>query len=327
MNRSQRSLLEVSDLTLTFQTVEGELRALEGVQLQINEREIVGLVGETGSGKSVTSLTVLRVLPENGRVERGRILLDGNNLLAANDQELRKIRGARIAIVFQDPSTSLNPVFTVREQLKNMITSHLGEVDGLEDRLANLLRDVGFTHPERILSSYPHELSGGMQQRVALALALSCSPELLIADEPTTSLDVVTQAQILNLLKRIRDRTGTSILLISHNLGVVAATCDRVAVMYAGSIVEVGPTSEVFGNPAHHYTRGLLNALPRKAPKGTKLPIIAGSIPSLISPPTGCKFHPRCPFATEICSRQPPTLDVIRTQHLAACYHPLVEEN
>jgi peptide/nickel transport system ATP-binding protein len=305
--------------------VEGELQALENVRLQVARREILGLVGETGSGKSVTSLTILRVLPENGRIEQGEVLLDGRDLLLANEQELRKIRGSKVSIVFQDPSASLNPVYTIRDQMKDMIVSHEGEVPKLDERLLNLLRDVGFNRPERILNSYPHELSGGMQQRVALAIALSCSPELLIADEPTTALDVVTQAQILNLLKRIRDRTGASILLISHNLGVVAAVCDRVAVMYAGSIVEVGSVSEVFAHPVHHYTRGLLSALPRRAPKGSKLPIIAGSIPSLLSPPTGCRFHPRCPFATEICRGQPPELEEIRPNHQAACYHPAGE--
>ena len=326
MSRVQSYLLDVTNLKLTFQTVEGKLQALDNVQLQIARGEIVGLVGETGSGKSVTSLTILRVIPENGRIERGRILLDGNDLLTVNEQELRKIRGSKIAIVFQDPSASLNPVYTIREQMRDMVTSHEGEVAALEERLVSLLHDVGFVQPERILNSYPHELSGGMQQRVALAIALSCSPQLLIADEPTTALDVVTQAQILKLLKQIRDKTGASILLISHNLGVVASNCDRVAVMYAGTIVEVGPTSEVFRNPKHHYTKGLLNALPRKAAKGSKLPIIAGSIPSLINPPSGCKFHPRCPYATEVCSGEPPKLENIAPDRLVACYHPAGDE-
>jgi len=322
---TETGLLHVIDLKLTFQTVEGTLQALDDVQLQISRKEILGLVGETGSGKSVTALTILKIVPENGRIVRGKILLHGNDLLEVNEEGLRKIRGAKVSIVFQDPSASLNPVFTIRSQMRDMIVSHEGEIADLEERIVNLLRDVGFLYPERVLNSYPHELSGGMQQRVALAMALSCSPELLIADEPTTALDVVTQAQILNLLKLIRDRTGASILLISHNLGVIATACDRVAVMYAGSIVEVGPTTEVFRNPAHHYTRGLLNALPRKAAKGTRLPMITGSIPSLISPPTGCRFHPRCPFATEICSGEKPKLEPVRPGHFAACYHPAGE--
>jgi len=319
-------LLDVLHLKLIFRTVEGTLQALDDVELHIRRGEILGLVGETGSGKSVTALSILKMIPENGRIVEGQVLLHGSDLLAENEEELRKIRGAKVAVVFQDPSASLNPVFTIRTQMRDMIFSHQGEVTDLEDRSVRLLSEVGFQNPKRILDSYPHELSGGMQQRVALAMALSCSPELLIADEPTTALDVVTQAQILALLKRIRDATGTSILLISHNLGVVAMACDRVAVMYAGCIVEVGPTEQVFRNPAHHYTRGLLNALPRMAPKGSGLPVITGSIPSLINPPTGCRFHPRCPSATEICGRERPKLETSRPDQLVACYHPAGEK-
>jgi oligopeptide/dipeptide ABC transporter ATP-binding protein len=329
MSGSQRTeppLLEVSNLTLTFQTVEGTLLALDDVQLQIERREILGLVGETGCGKTVTALTILRIIPENGEVVRGQVLLHGTNLLQVNEEELRRIRGEKVSIVFQDPAASLNPVFTIRAQMKNMITSHKGEVEDFEQRATNLLRDVGFIHPDRILNSYPHELSGGMQQRVALAISLSCSPELIIADEPTTALDVVTQAQILKVLKHIRDKTGASILLVSHNLGVIAKTCDRVAVMYAGNIVEVAPTAELFNNPKHHYTLGLLNALPRKAARGSKLQTITGSIPSLINPPSGCKFHPRCPFATEICIKERPGLELTRPRHLVACHHPAGEQ-
>ena len=320
-----QELLDVLNLKLLFRTVEGTLQALENVELHIRRGEILGLVGETGSGKSVTALSILKMIPENGRIVEGKVLLQGQDLLAQNEEELRKIRGARVSIVFQDPSSSLNPVYTIRSQMRDMLSSHQVEVTDVENRLNELLRQVGFQNPTRILDSYPHELSGGMQQRIALAIALSCSPELLIADEPTTALDVVTQAQILALLKRIRDATGASILLISHNLGVIAMACDRVAVMYAGSIVEVGPTVKVFRNPAHHYTRGLLNALPRMAQKGSELPVIYGSIPSLINPPSGCRFHPRCPFATEICSRERPKLEPCRPDQLVACYHPAGE--
>jgi len=320
-----QELLDVLNLKLLFRTVEGTLQALENVELHIRRGEILGLVGETGSGKSVTALSILKMIPENGRIVEGKVLLQGQDLLAQNEEELRKIRGARVSIVFQDPSSSLNPVYTIRSQMRDMLTSHQVEVADVESRVIELLRQVGFQNPTRILDSYPHELSGGMQQRIALAIALSCSPELLIADEPTTALDVVTQAQILALLKRIRDATGASILLISHNLGVIAMACDRVAVMYAGSIVEVGPTVKVFRNPAHHYTRGLLNALPRMAQKGSELPVIYGSIPSLINPPSGCRFHPRCPFATEICSRERPKLEPCRPDQLVACYHPAGE--
>jgi len=319
---TSQSLLDVLNLKLIFRTVEGTLQALDDIELHIRRGEILGLVGETGSGKSVTALSILKMIPENGRIVEGKVLMHGNDLLTQNDEELRKIRGAKVSIVFQDPSSSLNPVYTIRSQMCDMLSSHDAQVTNLENRLDELLREVGFQNPTRILDSYPHELSGGMQQRVALAIALSCSPELLIADEPTTALDVVTQAQILALLKRIRDATGASILLISHNLGVVAMACDRVAVMYAGSIVEIGPTDQVFRNPAHHYTKGLLNALPRMAPKGSKLPVISGSIPSLINPPSGCRFHPRCPFATEICSNERPKLEPYRPGHLVACYHP-----
>ena len=325
MTSPPSQLLDVLNLKLIFRTVEGTLQALDDIELHLGRGEILGLVGETGSGKSVTALSILKMIPENGRIVEGKVLLHGDDLLTQNEEELRKIRGVKIAIVFQDPSASLNPVYTIRSQMRDMLSSHQVEVANVENRLVELLQEVGFQNPTRILDSYPHELSGGMQQRVALAIALSCSPELLIADEPTTALDVVTQAQILALLKRIRDATGTSILLISHNLGVVAMACDRVAVMYAGNIVEVGPTDQVFRNPAHHYTRGLLNALPRMAPKGSELPVIVGSIPSLINPPSGCRFHPRCPFATEVCSSERPKLEPIRRGQLVACYHPAGE--
>lgn len=325
INSQTSELLNVQKLKLIFSTVEGTLQALDDVELQIGRAEILGLVGETGSGKSVTALSILKMIPENGKIVEGKVLLRGINLLTQNEKELQEIRGARVAIVFQDPSASLNPVFTIRTQMRDMIISHHIEISDFEIRLIELLREVGFQDPTRILDSYPHELSGGMQQRVALAIALSCSPELLIADEPTTALDVVTQAQILALLKRIRDSTGTSVLLISHNLGVVAMVCDRVAVMYAGSIVEVGPTDRVFRKPAHHYTKGLLNALPRMAAKGSELPVITGSIPSLINPPSGCRFHPRCPYATEICTRDRPKLELIRPEQSVACYHPAGE--
>jgi len=316
-------LLDVSELKLTFQTVEGTLYALDNVDLHINRKEIMGLVGETGSGKSVTALSILQVLPDNGRIVQGRIVLQGEDLLKTNAEKLRRIRGVKVAVVFQDPSASLNPVFTIRSQMKDMILSHEGEAQDFEGRVSKLLQDVGFPNPERILDSYPHELSGGMQQRVALAMALSCSPELLIADEPTTALDVVTQAQIIALLKRIRDTRGTSILLITHNLGIVAMACDRVAVMYAGNIVEVGSTEQVFRSPTHHYTKGLLDALPKTVSKGEMLPVIRGSIPSLLDPPSGCRFHPRCPFATEVCISRKPKLEPFRPGQLVACYHPI----
>jgi len=313
------TLLAVRDLTVHFDTDEGTVQAVDGAALSIGAGEIVGLVGESGSGKSVTALAILRLIRPPGRIIGGVIELDGRDLLRVREDEMRRIRGSQISMVFQSPRTSLNPVIPVGRQIERLLVVHAA-LDGAAARRRSLemLDDVGIAEPERRAAQYPHQLSGGMCQRVMIAMALTTSPRLLIADEPTTGLDVSIAAQILDLLRDRGRRTGAAILLITHDLGVVAGVCDRVAVMHAGQIVETADVHRLFKRPAHPYTRGLLRSVPRLDREFTMEPI-AGAVPSLVDPPPGCRFAPRCALVMAACSEcRPSTVDVA-PGHGVAC--------
>jgi len=304
-----KPILELKGLKTHFFTYNGVVRAVDGIDLTVNRNEVVGIVGETGCGKSVTVRSTMGLVPDPGRIVGGQVLLDGENLLEKGDVELRRIRGSRMSMIFQNPLSSLNPVFTIGNQVSHVIGIHQkmnkSEASRRAIEVFNLVR---LPDPDRLLKKYPHELSGGMLQRVMIAMALSCRPEVLIADEPTTALDVTIQAQILSLMLRLKEETGTAIIMITHDLGVVAETCDRVAVMYAGLVVERGPVHSIFSEPLHPYTEGLLSSLPGQQQTGEELKTIEGLVPDLIHPPSGCRFHPRCPIAQEICQREVPEL-------------------
>ena len=304
-----KPIIEIKGLKTHFFTYNGVVRAVDGVDLAVNRNEVVGIVGETGCGKSVTVRSTMGLVPDPGRIVEGRVLLDGDNLLAKSDAELRRIRGSRMSMIFQNPLSSLNPVFTIGNQVGHVISIH--QARNKKEALARAVEVfdlVRLPDPERLLKKYPHELSGGMLQRVMIAMALSCTPEVLIADEPTTALDVTIQAQILSLMLQLKEETGTVIIMITHDLGVVAETCDQVAVMYAGLVVERGPVQAIFSEPLHPYTEGLLASLPGHQKAGDELRTVEGLVPDLIHPPSGCRFHPRCPIAEEICVREVPEL-------------------
>jgi len=376
------NILEVRDLVVRFYTYEGIVKAIEGVNLQLREGEVLGIIGETGSGKSVTALSILALVPPPGRVEKGSVLFRSRDgkfipILKLGRKELQKIRGREISIIFQEPRAALNPLYTIGDQvgevflvhrLKELCKDVLDEINtelekaqgfkakvlsferSLYERMLRnpeskviklaskvpivrrfrnrlkktvrrhvieLLRLMEMPDPERIVDMYPHELSGGMQQRVVIAMALACNPKILIADEPTTSLDVTVQAQILDLIRRLKRKLRSSILYITHDMGVIAELCDRVAVMYAGYICEVAPVREVFREPLHPYTRGLLDSIPMP---GKELKPIRGTVPNLVNPPSGCRFHPRCPYAMDICSKSVPKLREVKKDHLVACH-------
>jgi len=377
-------LLDVKDLVVRFYTYEGVVKALEGVDLVIMKGETLGLVGETGSGKSVTALSIMMLTPPPGKIEKGKILLKREkkdvDLIRQKEPFLRKIRGGDISMIFQEPSAALNPVFTVDNQVSEVFLVHRREalckkvLESIEDDIkrkkggfspkriilrwerkiygrmlknpdslllkilqripilrryqrrlngearkmtVQILREMEIPNPEDIVDRYPNELSGGMQQRVVIAMALACSPKLLLADEPTTSLDVTTQAQILDLIRKLKAEFGSSVLYITHNLGVVAEMCDRVGVMYAGSLVELTDVKKLFKNPLHPYTKALFAAIPKP---GCKLQSIVGTVPNLINPPTGCRFHPRCPKAMKICPKVVPKMKEVRKGHFVACH-------
>lgn len=316
-----KPLLDVQDLKTSFFTRAGEVQAVRGVSFRIAKGEVVGIVGESGSGKSITAKSILSLIPPPGRVLDGRVLFDGEDLLSKPEKELRRIRGNRIAMIFQDPMTSLNPVRTIGGQLTEVLVRHrkLSQRQA-EARAVELLRLVGISSPEARMKQYPHEFSGGMRQRVVIAMALSCEPELLIADEPTTALDVTIQAQILELMKELQQKTETAILLITHDLGVVAQICTRVVVMYGGLVMEEGPVDDIFYNPKHPYTHGLLRSLPR-VHKGSRerLVPIEGTPPDLLDPPAGCPFAGRCPHTMDICSERPPYFDA-GPDHRSMCW-------
>ncbi|MCI4438347.1 ABC transporter ATP-binding protein [archaeon] len=319
-------VLEVKNLKVEFYTYRGIVKALNGVNLDLNKGEILGLAGETGSGKSVTGLSILRLLPQNARIVEGEIIFKGRDLLKIPEKEYNLLRGKEINAIFQDPHTYLNPVFTIREQFRDILLSkkdsikNSSKVDDkkIEEIMVSALKDVKMPAVDRVLKMYPHELSGGMKQRVMLAIAFSLQPSLIIADEPTTALDVTIQAQVLEIMKELQRKYNTSIILITHDLGVIAETCQKVAVMYAGRIVEYGKVSDVFKNPLHPYTKGLMEALPR-ADVDVKVKSIPGTVPDLVSPPSGCAFHPRCPYAMEICKRQAPKPSYVK-ERVVECH-------
>ncbi len=314
-------LLEVRDLRTRFETYAGAADALDGVSFTLDRGEILGLVGETGCGKSVTALSLMRLVPDPpGRIVGGSVRFKGQELLALPERALQAIRGRQMAMVYQEPMAALNPVFTVGDLIGEVIAHHRG-LRGPQavTEAAEALRLVRMPEPAEALRRYPHELSGGMRQRALIALAIACRPDLLIADEPTTALDVTIQAQILRLIRDLRDRLGLGVLLITHDLGVVAQLCDRVAVMYAGAIVESGPVREIFRRPQHPYTQGLLAAIPRIETMASRLQVIEGAVPNLFDPPPGCRFHPRCPHARESCRRERPPSVATAPGHQVAC--------
>ena len=313
-------LLDVQHLTTVFDVEGRALPAVDDVSFEVRKGETLGLVGESGSGKSMTALSILRLVQPPGRIAGGRVLFQGRDLLTLPEREMRRVRGAGIALVFQEPMTALNPVFTVGDQIAEAMLVH-----GVEKRAAarrravELLEAVRVTEPELCARSYPHQLSGGMRQRVLVAMALSCHPSLLIADEPTTALDVTVQAQILDLLREMRERFDLSMLLVSHDLGIIAGSADRIAVMYAGRIVEQGPVRAVFGSPAHPYTKALLASVPRDD-AGGRLTAIEGTVPALTDLPRGCGFAPRCPDAIPTCRVERPESTDLGPDHAVSCH-------
>ncbi|AEH82282.1 ABC transporter ATP-binding protein [Sinorhizobium meliloti] len=317
-------LLDVRDLETHFFGEESVTHALGGISFQVKKGETLGVVGESGCGKSVTALSIMRLLPKHSaRTIGGEVLFHGRNLLNLPEREMRKIRGDKIAMIFQDPMTSLNPVYTVGRQIAEAIEIHTSapRSDALVKAI-DVLRLVRIADPERRVNNYPHEMSGGMRQRAMIAMALSCSPELLIADEPTTALDVTIQAQILRLIVDLKERMGTAVMFITHDLGVVAETCQRVIVMYAGRIVEQATVTDLFARPMHPYTKALMRSVPdRRRGKERRLPEISGIVPSLREPTVGCSFAPRCPFATDVCWEQRPAIKEYDADHAAACWH------
>ncbi len=316
-------LLELEDLKTQFFTTAGTVKAVDGVSYDIEAGETVGIVGESGCGKSVSALSILRLIPDPpGKIVGGHIRFMGMDILALSDAEIRKVRGRRIAMVFQEPMTSLNPVLTIGRQLTETLEHHLGmDREAADARATELLGMVGISDPKRRLAQYPHHLSGGMRQRVMIAMALSCEPELIIADEPTTALDVTIQAQILELMRDLSKRLGVALIIITHNLGVVARYADRVNVMYAGKIIEQGSALQIYHRPSHPYTLGLLHSVPRlDRPRQAKLDPIEGQPPDLTRLGAGCAFRPRCRFAVERCAQEIPPLETVGDGHLSACW-------
>jgi len=316
-----RELLKVENLKTYFFTEEGVVKAVDGVTFDIKRGEIFCLVGETGCGKSVTALSIMRLVRPPGKIVDGKIIFEGKDLLKLNEEEMREIRGKKIAMIFQNPLTSLNPVFTIGFQVGEPLEVHEKlSSNKIRKIVINLLRRVRIPDPEIRVNAYPHQLSGGMRQRSMIAMMISCKPSLLIADEPTTALDVTIQAQILKLIIELKDELGSAILLITHDFGVVAEVGDRVGVMYLGNLVELGNVEDLFREPMHPYTRGLLNALPLKLKRKSMLETIPGSLSSPINPPPGCKFHPRCKYAMPVCSKLPPPQVYVGNDRWVACH-------
>jgi len=342
------ALLVVKDLRVNFYTYAGVVKALDGISFEVHKGEAFGLVGETGCGKSVTAASILRLVDKPGRIVSGDVFFEGKNLMELSENEMRKVRGGEITIVFQDPMTYLNPVLKIGDQIAETILEHqdltaealkIGVTESREassnkpsrktlkkvalGRVEKALKTVKMPNPETVIDQHPHELSGGMRQRVMIAMAISCNPRLLILDEATTFLDVTIQRQILELVKDLKDSLGCTLMIITHDMGIIAEMCDRVAVMYAGTIVECAETKNVFNKPIHPYTKGLLNAIPQPTEDLKTLTSIPGSVPGLINPPPGCRFHPRCLESQEICSSLKPELKEVEEGHFVACHSHL----
>ncbi len=320
---TEASLLKVTGLKTHFHTSRGVVKAVDGISFEMKKGETLALVGESGCGKSVTALSILRLIQEPpGRIAESEIIYKGRNLLDLNKDEMRKVRGNEISMIFQEPMTSLNPLFTVGNQIMEAIKLHQGlnKQDALS-KCVEMLEQVGIPDPARRVSSYPHEMSGGMRQRVMIAMALACQPGLLIADEPTTALDVTIQAEILDLIKALREKMGMSLLLITHDFGIVAEMADRVGIMYAGKIAEYGSLEDIFNAPGHPYTVGLLNSIPGAGTKRERLTTIPGNVPDLLNLPVGCSFRERCPLATEQCRDEDPQPRNLGGGHLVRCWH------
>ena len=314
-------ILQVNNLKTVFNTDKGEIRAVDGVSFAVPKGKTMGIVGESGSGKSITALSILQLLATNGHIKGGEVLFKGQDLVKLTDKQMRNIRGNQISMIFQEPMTSLNPVFTVGQQISETLKIHkkLSKKEAMAQAV-DMLKLVGIPSPDKRVKQYPYELSGGMRQRVMIAMALACNPEILIADEPTTALDVTIQAQILELIKDLQNRLGMSVIMITHDLGVVAETCDYVAVMYAGQVVEYADVRTLFKNPKHPYTLGLLNSLPRHDIDQDKLIPIKGVVPSPYEMPKGCRFAPRCPTATAQCNEKPPELRETNDEGQIRCW-------
>ena len=320
------NLLEIRNLKTVFNTFAGQVSALNSISLDINYGEAVGIVGESGSGKSVTMLSIMRLLSDNGKVTEGTISFDGKDLRKVSEGEMEKLRGNQIGMIFQDPMTSLNPVFTIGNQLIEAIRRHnkISRAEAFK-RAIEVLNLVGIPQPDRRMKQYPHEFSGGMRQRAMIAMALSCEPKLLIADEPTTALDVTIQAQIMELMKDLKEKINMAIILITHDLGLVADVCDKVVVMYGGTIVEKVSISDIFYHPEHPYTMGLLKSIPRLNMGKNRLNPIEGQPPDMSRPQLGCPFVDRCPDAMQICTQQKPAFKLVEEEHGAACW--LMDKN
>jgi len=323
----KENLLEVKDLEVSFFTYAGEVKAVRGISYQLKPGEVLGIVGESGSGKSVSSYGLMGIIPEPGRVIGGSILFDGKDITTLSEKELQKIRGKDIGMIFQDPMTSLNPVYTVGNQIDESLRKHTSlSKEQRKLRMLELFQLVGINQPEKRINQYPHEFSGGMRQRVMIAMALACNPKLLIADEPTTALDVTIQAQIIELLKELKEKIDMSIIFITHDLGVIADICDKVAVMYAGNIIETGSIDEIFYEPKHPYTWGLLKSMPKLfGDEHERLIPIEGNPVDLINPPGGCAFAPRCKHCMKVCIDKIPPVCRADSGHAALCWLPVKE--
>lgn len=319
---NRENILEINNLKTSFYTHVGEVQAVRGISFKMKKGDVMGIVGESGSGKSVTALSVMKLIDSPGKIKEGSIVFDGKDITNYSENQMSDIRGNEIAMIFQDPMTSLNPVFKIKDQMVEVIERHqkLGKHKATE-RALEMLRLVGIPEPERRINSYPHEFSGGMRQRAMIATALSCNPKLLIADEPTTALDVTIQAQILDIMRDISVKTGTSIILITHDLGVIAETCNDLIVMYGGMPMEMGSVEDIFASPQHPYTQGLLKSVPRMdREQKERLKPIAGSPPDLLKPPAGCPFSTRCPHVMQICKEQPAPMFKVGEDHTSACW-------
>jgi peptide/nickel transport system ATP-binding protein len=314
------TLLKIEGLKTYFFTEAGIVKAVDNISFEVKKGETLGLVGESGSGKTVTALSVLQIVPKPGRIVEGKIFFKGENLLTKTEKEMQPIRGREIAVIFQDPSSSLNPIYNVETQLRDILTAHQ-KLNKEESRkkILELLNHVGIPEAEIRMREYPHQFSGGMKQRVAIARALALHPTLLFADEPTTALDVTIQAQVLDLLEHLKQEMGMSLVMITHDMGIIAKMTTRVIVLYAGNICEIAKTEHLFENPKHPYTALLLAAVPRLDRKKT-LSIIPGNIPNLIEPPSGCRFHPRCKFAKDRCAQESPQIEEVEPEHFVACF-------